>query len=503
VPDFEITAPDGRKFRVSGPGTREEALAQVQAQYQPQQLRPGQTGEFQGPIATGQEMAESRAPKTETAMRKMGLLGSILSDSRMRGPVGVGEAALSMGTGMVAAPLNHAWNAAMEAGELPTGQPVGMYQPRTPEGQAVLSGVDKAMRLTGIPQALEKGMDLENPDPAVRATGNAMGAVLGAIPAVGPMRAAKARKAAIPTRPEIRAAADSAYARAESAGGMLPQQALGSFASKAEQILAKEGVDKTLHPMTMAALNRVMEDATRPGIAGHSVQGAETLRKVLLSAETAAYKAGGGDDARLAGQLLDEFDDFMDQALPASSAEYRTARALWNTQRKAQEIETIFERAKNQAGQFSMSGSENALRTQFKQLADNPRRFRRFSADEQAAILKVVRGGPVQNSLRLLGKLAPTGVVPGIAALTAEGLAPGAGFATAGAGIAGRAGASALRQRSARNVDELVRSGAIPAMPVSRRPGSQPLPQLGYLPAGAEAANALYDDRQRRNALTR
>lgn len=31
--EYEITAPDGRKFRVSGSGTREQALAQVQAQY--------------------------------------------------------------------------------------------------------------------------------------------------------------------------------------------------------------------------------------------------------------------------------------------------------------------------------------------------------------------------------------------------------------------------------------------------------------------------------------
>jgi hypothetical protein len=35
VNTYEITAPDGRKFRVTGPGTREEALAQVQASYKP------------------------------------------------------------------------------------------------------------------------------------------------------------------------------------------------------------------------------------------------------------------------------------------------------------------------------------------------------------------------------------------------------------------------------------------------------------------------------------
>jgi hypothetical protein len=40
VAEYEITAPDGRRFRVSGTGTQQEALAQVQARYQQQQQQP-------------------------------------------------------------------------------------------------------------------------------------------------------------------------------------------------------------------------------------------------------------------------------------------------------------------------------------------------------------------------------------------------------------------------------------------------------------------------------
>ena len=473
------------------PWERYQQQAQPQggpwSRYQQQQPR-----EFVGPPIP-ERPAEQSIGKLETARLA-------LSPTQRLG-LGAGEAALSIGTGMVAAPINSLWNAGMEALELPTGQPVGTYQPRTPEGQAMLSGVDKAARMTGIPQALERGMDLENPDPGVRATGNLIGFGLGVIPAVGSVRAARLKRAAIPTRAEIKSASGQAYQRAEQTGGMLPQQNLGGFVTQVEQVLAKEGVDKALHPKTMAAFNRLMEDATRPNIAGHSVQGAETLRRVLSNAETEAIASAGGQissDARLAGQLLDEFDDFMDKQMPSSSAEYQTARKLWNVQRKAQDIENLFERAKNQAGQFSMSGMENALRTQFKQLADNPRRFKRFSEEERAAILKVVRGGPVQHALRLVGKFAPTGTVPAIASLAAEGLAPGAGFALAGAGIAGRAGASALRNRSARYVDELVRGGAIPAMGASRRPGSQAIPQLGFLPAGSLGVTESAEEARRR-----
>lgn len=40
MPTYEITAPDGNKFRVSGEGTQEEALAHFQQQYQPQNVGP-------------------------------------------------------------------------------------------------------------------------------------------------------------------------------------------------------------------------------------------------------------------------------------------------------------------------------------------------------------------------------------------------------------------------------------------------------------------------------
>lgn len=451
---------------------------------------------FVGPVATGEEMAASRAPaapKTDATMRRLGLIPG----------VALGETALSIGTGMVAAPLNSLWNAAMEAGELPTGQPVGTYMPRTPQAQAALGAAGKMV--APIADRIEQWTGLNDPDPAVRATGNLINAAAGAAPGVGSLRVARARRAAIPTRPQIKDAATAAYARAEQAGGMLPQSNLGGFVQQAEKMLVSEGFDRQLNPNTYAAVTRFYDEATSPAIQGHSAQGAEVLRRVLLNAEKQA--ALGSQDAMLAGKLVDEFDEFMDtQGMPATP-EYAQARALWQTQRKAQDIEALFERARNQAGQFSVSGMENALRTQFKSLADNPKRFGRFSADEKEAILRVVRGGPLQNTLRFFGKFFPNGTVPFIAAASAEAVLPGAGLAVATTGAVGRGAAAALRNRSARQVDELVRSGAIPVMGPSRLPNSRQLPQLGYLPANAlavdEASNALRDDRQRRNALAR
>lgn len=468
---LEIELPDGTILEApdgSDPSTVAKAYL----------ARQGSRRPFVGPIPTGQELADSR-PKPPKQLGALETARLTMTPAQRAG-LGIGEAALSVGTGMVSAPLNFLWNAGLEAFELPTAEPVGTYTPRSPEGQSILSGIDKAMRFTRIPQAIEAGMDLENPDPAVRATGNLIGAGLGIVPGYGSARAMLRRRVPAPTRAEIKTAANQAYQRAEEAGGILPQQNLGGFVQQAEQMLVKEGFDQQLNPKTYAAVQRFMDEATKPGIAGHSAQGAEILRRVLLNAEKSADI--GSADARLAGKLVDEFDDFMDTQLPAASGEYANARALWNTQRKAQDIETLFERAQNQAGQYSVSGMQNALRTQFKQLADNPRRFGRFSEAERAAILKVVRGGPIQNFLQAWGKFDPfKGGLPSIGTYIAGAVSPDFGIGLAATGVAARHGAAGLRSGAARRVDELVRSGAIPAMP-SRIPGSQPLPRLGYLP---------------------
>lgn len=471
----------------------------------------GQSGDFSGPIPTGAELAASRAPKTEGVMRKLGLLDvarATMSPTQQIG-LGIGEAALSVGTGMASAPLNSLWNAGMEASELPTGQPVPTYTPRSPEGQAIVDRIGKVMQ--PVAERIERWTGLQDPDPAVRATGNLMNAAAGLAPGVGVLRGARVRRASIPTRAEIKDASAALYSSARGTGEMLPQSGFSGLIQKAEKMLADESFDPGQHPRTKAALDRLYEEGTRPGIQGFSPQGAEIVRRHLMNAEEAALgdiknpAIGTSQDARLAAKLLDDFDDFMDQELAKAGPQYQNARRLWSTQLKSAEIERLFERAKNQAGQFSISGMENALRSQFKSLADS-RRFNRFNADEKEAILRVVRGGPLQNTLRFFGKFFPNGTIPFIAASSAENLVPGAGMALAAGGAVGRGAAAALRTRSARRVDELVRSGALPIMGPSRIAGSQSFPQLGYLPANAlatrEASNALRDERERRNALT-
>jgi plasmid stabilization system protein ParE len=283
----------------------------------------------------------------------------------------------------------------------------------------------------------------------------------------------------------------------------------------AEKMLVDEAFDPTQHPRTASALNRLYEEGTRPGVHGFTPEGSEVIRRHLMNAEDAAIgdiknpAVSASADSRLAAKLLDDFDDFIDQQLSQAGPQYRNARSLWSAQLKSAEIERLFERAQNQAGQYSVSGMDNALRTQFKSLADNPRRFRRFNEQERQAILKVVRGDLPQNWSQRLGKFAVTrGGVSTLPAMAGFSIDPMLGGILAIAGEGARAGSTLLRTSRARAVDELIRSGAIPSMPPSGiRTVTQPGVLPTYGPANAlavdQAANQLRDERARRNALAR
>ncbi len=175
-------------------------------------------------------------------------------------------------------------------------------------------------------------------------------------------------------------------------------------------------------------------------------------------------------ERELGGLIKDHLDDFLDTLGPsdvvtgdaeAGVKELVEARANWAKMRKGEEIDGLIQRAGIRAGQFSGSGYENALRTEFRSMALNTKKMRRYSKEEQDAIKKVSMGGPVENGLRLLGKLAPTGVVSG-------GIGTGIGYAIGGpvgavavpaAGAASRVGATAMTSRNANLASELMRRG--------------------------------------------
>ena len=330
--------------------------------------------------------------------------------------------------------------------------------------------VKKVDDVTGMPfgEALRHTLTLAPVVPAARAVAPGVAVarqVAGKASRMAAQTTGKAFKsvttqAELPTLTELRNAKNAAYKAADESGVVISRGALNRLKTELVNDLKKEGIDKALHPKSVAAVNRILESKGQL-----SLSEIETLRKIANDAKGAIEKA----DARLGAHIVDKIDDFEANLSASdvvggshdSATVYRAARALNTKLSKAEQIQNLFHRAELNAPNFSGSGMENALRTEFRALAKDQRKMRRFSAEEQAAIKKVALGGPVENSLRQLGKLAPTGVV-------SAGMGTMAGFAVGGPagaasvpaiGLASRAAATRMTMKNALNAEKLMRTG--------------------------------------------
>lgn len=300
-----------------------------------------------------------------------------------------------------------------------------------------------------------------------RATGAAMGAGIGAITggafgAYGARGAQRGAEQTIPSTDALRQQANALYQQADQAGVVVNPRPYSSMVDDLVGNMQRTGIDPTIHPKATAALNRLVQARDQP----LRLQDIDTLRRVVGS----AAKSVDPDERRIASMMIDRMDDFIDKLGPqdvsggdvrSAAQAIRQARDLWSRFRKGEVVENLAERAGVRGSNFSGSGQENALRSEFRTLSRNPKKMRGFSADEKAAIKRVAQGGPVENAARALGRFAPTGVV-------STGLSGGMGYAVGGpvgsaalmgAGLAGRGAATAMTRRNAALASALIRSG--------------------------------------------
>ena len=118
----------------------------------------------------------------------------------------------------------------------------------------------------------------------------------------------------------------------------------------------------------------------------------------------------------------------------------------------------MLDNAQLDKSKFSMSGMENSLAQQLRQLAKNDKKMRLFTEDEQNAIKEAAKGGTGQNILRVIGKFAPTSAVSSIPALLATSVSGPLGLASAAASLGARSAATALRKNDVNKLAALMRA---------------------------------------------
>jgi len=294
------------------------------------------------------------------------------------------------------------------------------------------------------------------------ALGGAMGGVAGAL-------ANKATAAATPTSEQIGSAATDAYTAARQTQAVFKDTTTKELVDGIA-LAAQDARISDVTPQAKALLDDIMAKG------GHNMTAGEVEDiRVLLN----QLRAPGGDqnEARVAGKMIKAFDDLMDGLKPSDFAggnavaaveNLKEGRRLFQTSKKTEVIEDVIQRAADMSSaNYSAAGYEQALRAQFKNLLTSKTALAGFSDEEIAAIRQVARGGPIENILRYVGKLAPTGVISG-------GIGAGIGYQTAGipgaiavpvAGSLARSGATASTLNNANLARALIAGGGKVAPP--------------------------------------
>jgi hypothetical protein len=300
---------------------------------------------------------------------------------------------------------------------------------------------------------------------AAGAAGNVVGEALAK--GVGKVAGMFNKKPAIPSVDDIRAAKTQAYAKADAEGVIVAPQAINRLKTDVQTALADIGYDPAIQPKIGALVNIIDRYAGDNA----TMKGLENVRKLAVQ----ITKSTDPSERFIAGRVIEAFDNFQgglgDTAgdviggnAKAASALTKEGRELAKRQAKTELLDAGEYRGDlNAASSGSGGNTDNAIRQRVKSILVNPKQARMFSEQERKLMEQIVRGGNVQNTLRLIGKLSPQGnglmAALGIGGAMAN---PVIGLASL-AGLAAKPMADNTTRAAVTKLNEAVRAGSLQA----------------------------------------
>ncbi len=461
MPDFTFSSPDGKSYTVSGPegATPEQAFGMLQKQIGAPPAAP------QGVMANALDFAKS-IPRGALSGLSNALSASGQAEQLQMGqPVDVPSPQDTTKileqnvTGELHQPQGRAGKVGAAIGET-LGNPASFVGPGglpLKIGGAVLSGAGGE-----VGRQAAEGTKYEIP---AQIAGSLAGGVVGA-KALGPA----AERAAVPTIEELRTAATRGYDRATASGLELNPAAVSSVASRVEQELvnthAHTGGQYGTAPKTLAVLDELQNP---PAGAVITAANLSTIRKNLGRIAGETNEGRPTPDAHAASVALERLRDYTEN-IPAShvvagdpaayASAIREANTNYAAMARSRTIDTKLTRAENNAAGGIHTSPDNQIKSQIRQILNNPKQQRGFSAEELAAMDRLNRGTLASNTLRQAGR-AGAGVVPMMAhALTAVGTGGASIPAQLAVGVplyAARKIAERLTRGQANRLDEMIR----------------------------------------------
>lgn len=290
---------------------------------------------------------------------------------------------------------------------------------------------------------------------------------------------AEAVQAAAPTPTQLRQASKSIYDQVRDLGADIKPDTFSSFAGSVRKEALDIGLDipaagRSLTPEAQTVFSR-LEGLTDGSPV--TVDALERVRRSAQNASSVASRAGNNADASVNNLIVDNIDGFLQKIdkkdftgdVTNIGGELAAARKLWGKARKSELLDEALEKAGGQA-----SGIENGIRIQFRQIINNKKKSRFFTAEEKEAMKNVVQGTASANTFKRIGKLGfgsgqQTNVLSGLAGAGVGSTSLSAMFGPIGAGIglvilptAGTISkrlAENLTKKSASMANQLVRAG--------------------------------------------
>lgn len=489
---FQITGPNGKKYRVQGENAegafralqqhlgaapQQESQTSVDTRNELSALTQGMTGELPGgnlaaaryeampawqkPLQAADDTARLLASGLTFGYvdKLAGYLGGEGTEAERERTQQARDRAGAAGTaaeiaGAVAVPMAAAGEGVTLAGRLGTG---GMTGAKGLLARSALMGAEGAgygaLTAAGNDQDISEGA-------GYGAVGGALGNVAGeAISAgVGKVAGLFNKKPTIPELDELRVLKDAAYKQAEQAGVVFTPQGVDRLRKEISDEFAKRGFLAANEPGAAAVWGEI-DKLTGQNV---TMEGLDSIRKMAGN----AFIPGNKSNNALTSVVSEKIDDLL--ANPGANdilmgdpatgaAAYRQARDYASRLIKAEKVNKAVEAADLRAASTGSGGNvDNATRQNLRRILEKERGLK---PDERAALETIVRGTPTQNALRLAGKLSPSG--NGLMAALGVGGAmvnPAIGALSLG-GMGAKAAADRMTGQNVNKLVEILRAG--------------------------------------------
>jgi hypothetical protein len=522
MPTYEITAPNGKKYRIPGPAgaTDEQIRAQVLKQF-PEAENSDALANAAPAVAPSNSIPAQAVDMAQSAAAGFGR--------------GVGNVALTaqdwLGKGLTAVgggDVGGNWlqqNA--QQGQANLNREFAPYQQRAPysagagkivgevigTGPAVkaVSGVANAARMPNVAKSIASG-GMEAPNAFLRAVGGGitgatqslltqpedtgLGTVVGALipsavaPAVNKF-AKKVAEKAVPLTHELKSSAKKLYQDMDASGVRILQPVVQGFSSAMDNFVT--GTQQYLshsHPAVNAALKQLNDFANEP----LSITRLNTYYKDLRKSAARIGGSEGSVLSAMADKVGALFDNLSPRELGGASARdvvnLRAANDLQQRAFKSEVIDDIIHKATIKGeGEASTVSTATAIQRGFRDLAANKAKMKNFSPEERAVIEKVAKGTMGTKITDLLSRMKPAQKLDARVLLyalghTAAGIPGAAGVA--GVGMGADVWRNAMVKGQAKNAGMLIRNKG-PVTPSVRFP--YPITRAGVSAAQQTKSN--------------